>query len=134
MAEQKRGHIINIASMAGKMATQKSTVYSATKFAVLGYSNALRLELRPLHIQVTTVNPGPIRTHFFDKADESGTYLDKVGMFLLEPQDLALEIVNAIGTRKREINRPRVMEVGARLYNLFPTVSDFFASEVFNFK
>jgi short-subunit dehydrogenase len=134
MAEAKRGHIINIVSMAGKMATQKSTVYSATKFAVLGYSNALRLELRPLDIRVTTVNPGPIRTHFFDKADESGTYLEKVGAFLIEPQDLAEEIVNAIGTRKREINRPRVFEAGARLYNLFPIVGDFLAGQVFNMK
>ena len=42
------------------MATAKSTVYSATKFAVLGFSNALRLELKPLGVAVTTVNPGPI--------------------------------------------------------------------------
>ncbi len=76
MLEDKRcGHVINIASMAGKMATPKSTVYSATKFAVLGFSNALRLELKPANIHVTTVNPGPIQTEFFDKADPSGQYL-----------------------------------------------------------
>lgn len=55
----------------------KSTVYSATKFAVLGFSNALRLELKPLGVAVTTVNPGPIETNFFDKADPSGSYLEK---------------------------------------------------------
>ena len=53
------------------MATAKSTVYSATKFAVLGFSNALRLELKPLGIAVTTVNPNRI----LDKADPTGTYL-----------------------------------------------------------
>jgi len=42
MAEQKHGHIINVASIAGKIATPKTAVYSATKFAVLGLSNALR--------------------------------------------------------------------------------------------
>lgn len=62
MIEAGQGHIINVASMAGKMATAKSTVYSATKFAVLGFSNALRLELKPLGVAVTTVNPGPIPT------------------------------------------------------------------------
>ena len=67
MIEAGQGHIINVASMAGKMATAKSTVYSATKFAVLGFSNALRLELKPLGVAVTTVNPGPIQTEFFDK-------------------------------------------------------------------
>ena len=85
MAERRQGHIINIASMAGKMATAKSTVYSATKFAVLGFSNALRLELKPLGVAVTTVNPGPIETNFFDKADPSGSYLEKVGQIVLEP-------------------------------------------------
>lgn len=65
MIEAGQGHIINVASMAGKMATAKSTVYSATKFAVLGFSNALRLELKPLGVAVTTVNPGPIQTEFF---------------------------------------------------------------------
>lgn len=52
MAERRRGAIINIASIAGKIATPKASVYSATKFAVLGYSNALRLELKPLGISV----------------------------------------------------------------------------------
>ena len=42
MAEIGTGHIINVASMAGKMATAKSTINSATKFAVLGFSKALR--------------------------------------------------------------------------------------------
>ena len=56
--EDKSGVIVNIASQAGKSATVKSSVYSATKFGVLGYSNALRLELKPYGIHVMTVNPG----------------------------------------------------------------------------
>ena len=77
MAERRRGAIINIASIAGKIATPKASVYSATKFAVLGYSNALRLELKPLGISVLTVNPGPVRTDFFDIADESGHHSER---------------------------------------------------------
>lgn len=64
MQARKAGHIINIASQAAKIATPKSTVYSATKYAVLGFSNALRLELMPDKINVTTINPGPIATNF----------------------------------------------------------------------
>ena len=45
MKEAGKGHIINIASIAGLIASAKSSVYSATKFAVIGFSNALRLEL-----------------------------------------------------------------------------------------
>lgn len=134
MLKQKRGHIINVASMAGKMATPKSTVYSATKFAVLGFSNALRLELKPAGIHVTTVNPGPISTSFFDKADPSGDYLASVGMFVLEPQKLASTIVRSMEHPRREINRPRVMEAAARFYTLFPHIGDFLAGGLFNRK
>ncbi|MFL6559867.1 MAG: SDR family NAD(P)-dependent oxidoreductase, partial [Bacillus sp. (in: firmicutes)] len=45
MRERRFGHIINIASQAGKIATPKSSVYSASKHAVLGYTNSLRMEL-----------------------------------------------------------------------------------------
>ncbi|WP_313468119.1 SDR family oxidoreductase [Carnobacterium sp.] len=134
MAERKQGHIINIASQAGKIATPKSTIYSATKFAVMGYSNALRLELKPLNIYVTTVNPGPIETNFFDIADESGNYLEKVGRMVLNPVMVANRIVELIGTSKRELNLPYLMEVAGKLYSLFPRTGDFLALTFFNNK
>ena len=89
MKESRKGHIINIVSMAGLIATGKSSLYSATKFAAIGFSNALRLELTPYGVFVTTVNPGPIRTGFFDQADPDGTYLKSVERFLLEPAAVA---------------------------------------------
>ncbi|ESU75766.1 Short chain dehydrogenase [Enterococcus faecalis CBRD01] len=119
MIEAGQGHIINVASMAGKMATAKSTVYSATKFAVLGFSNALRLELKPLGVAVTTVNPGPIQTEFFDKADPTGTYLVAVDKIVLDPTKLAKEVVGSMGTSRREINRPFVMEAAAAFIHCF---------------
>ena len=57
MKEAGKGHIVNIVSMAGLVATAKSSLYSATKFAAIGFSNALRLELMPFGVHVTTVNP-----------------------------------------------------------------------------
>lgn len=133
MVERKRGHIINIASMAGKMATPKTAVYSATKFAVMGFSNALRLELKPSNVAVTTVNPGPIKTDFWE-ADPSGDYLASLGNLVLDPQKLAQTIVRNMEKPKREINRPRVMEAAARFYTLFPTVGDALAGGIFNKK
>lgn len=64
MVKQGSGHIVNIASLAGKIGTAKSTSYTATKHAVLGFTNALRMELREQGIQVSAVNPGPIDTPF----------------------------------------------------------------------
>lgn len=134
MLEQKSGHIINIASMAGKMATPRTAVYSATKYAVLGFSNALRLELKPYNIHVTTVNPGPIETNFFDQADPSGNYLASLGNLVLDPEKLACAIVNNMERPKREINRPRVFEAAARFYTMFPQIGDFLAGGIFNKK
>lgn len=134
MASRQRGAIINIASMAGKIATPKASVYSASKFAVLGYSNALRLELKPLGISVLTVNPGPIKTHFFDRADRSGNYLKSLGSYVLDPQVVAHKIVKAIGTNKREINLPKSMNVAHHLYQVFPHMGDYLTGGIFNKK
>jgi short-subunit dehydrogenase len=56
------GHVVNLASAAGYLASPVLTAYSATKFAVLGLSEALREELRPHEIGVTAICPGLINT------------------------------------------------------------------------
>ena len=134
MKEVGRGHIINIASMAGLIASAKSTVYSATKFAVIGFSNALRLELAGSNVYVTTVNPGPIATTFFDKADPSGEYLKSVGRFVLQPEYVAKRTVAIFGKNKRELNIPWSLAAAHKIYILFPKIADFLARKVFNYK
>ena len=134
MKKAGQGHIINIVSMAGLIATGKSSLYSATKFAAIGFSNALRLELMPYGVYVTTVNPGPIRTGFFDQADPDGTYLKSVDRFLLEPDAVAQKIVKTIGKNKREINLPLLLNLAHKFYTLFPKLADKLAGETFNYK
>lgn len=63
MVERGRGgHVVNVASQAGFQANPALTAYSATKFAVFGFSEALRAELHPLGIGVTAICPGVINT------------------------------------------------------------------------
>ena len=112
MVEQGHGHIINIASMAGKIATANSSVYAATKFAVIGFSDALRLEL----------------------ADKSGDYLESFKKFVLSPKYVAKKIVRILGKNKREVNLPRLLAVAHKGYTLFPRISDKLATNVFNYK
>ena len=134
MKESRKGHIINIVSMAGLIATSKSSLYSATKFAAIGFSNALRLELMPYGVYVTTVNPGPIRTAFFDQADPDGSYLKSVDRFLLEPDAVAKKIVKTIGKNKRELNLPLLLNLAHKFYTLFPKLADKLAGGIFNYK
>ena len=132
--ESKSGVFVNIASQAGKSATAKSSVYSATKFGVLGYSNALRLELKPYGIHVMTVNPGPIATDFFDKAEPTGKYLEQLGSVVLDPVKVAKEVVKGIEREKREVNLPKAMNFASKLNVLFPKIGDKLLGSIFNKK
>jgi NADP-dependent 3-hydroxy acid dehydrogenase YdfG len=64
MIENKRGHIINIGSIAGKEAYKKGNVYCATKFAVDALSKSMRIDLLEHEIKVTSINPGAAETEF----------------------------------------------------------------------
>jgi short-subunit dehydrogenase len=66
MLTANRGHIINVASVAGFRAVPYSALYSATKHAVVGLSHALRGELSGTGIKVTAVYPGTTATEFFE--------------------------------------------------------------------
>ncbi|MFZ1702060.1 MAG: SDR family oxidoreductase [Pyrinomonadaceae bacterium] len=65
---QKRGHIVNIASVGGRMTFPFSSLYHATKWAVEGFSESLHYELKPFNIRVKIVEPGPIKTDFYDRS------------------------------------------------------------------
>ncbi len=62
MRKQKSGHILQISSMSGLRANSGTGLYNASKFALEGMSEALALELQPLNIRLTLVEPGPFRT------------------------------------------------------------------------
>jgi short-subunit dehydrogenase len=71
MRKQGSGRIINVSSVAGKIVFPMGAWYHATKFAVEGFSDALRMELRPFGIQVIVIEPGPIFTGWQDIAFDS---------------------------------------------------------------
>lgn len=134
MVERNQGHIINIASQAGKLATPKSSIYSATKHAVLGITNSLRMELSDKNIFVSSVNPGPIKTAFFERADETGTYTKNVEKFMLDASYVSKKIINLIDHPKRELNLPYWMGIGTKLYQIFPNAFEKIAGKKLNQK
>ncbi len=66
MLSRGRGHIVNVASIAGRIGAPFEAAYSATKFAVAGLSEAVAIELGARGIGVSVVNPGPVDTEFFE--------------------------------------------------------------------
>ena len=82
MRKQGSGNIVNISSIAGRIGFPVSTAYISSKFALEGLSESLRFELGPFGVNVIIIEPGVIKTNFFDsmrtakKADESDTYRD----------------------------------------------------------
>jgi 3-hydroxy acid dehydrogenase / malonic semialdehyde reductase len=64
MVERKKGHIINLGSIAGKEAYERGNVYCASKAAVDSLSRGMRMDLLPYHIKVTAIHPGAAETEF----------------------------------------------------------------------
>lgn len=64
MITNKKGHIVNLGSIAGKEVYAKGNVYCATKHAVDALNKAMRIDLLPHHIRVTAIHPGAVETEF----------------------------------------------------------------------
>jgi 3-hydroxy acid dehydrogenase / malonic semialdehyde reductase len=106
MKERKKGHIINISSLAGKEAYPMGGVYCGTKHAVQAISHAMRIELLPFGIKVGTIAPGMVDTEFsnvrFKGDDERAKGVYK-GMTPLAPDDIA-ETILFLVTRPAHVN------------------------------
>ena len=68
--KEKRGTVVNITSLGGRVALPFSSLYSATKFAIEGFTESLQYELQPFNIRVKLIEPGPIRTDFYDRSQD----------------------------------------------------------------
>jgi short-subunit dehydrogenase/dTDP-4-dehydrorhamnose reductase len=105
MIAQGSGHIVNVSSILGKRAVPRQAVYSASKSAILGFSEALRVELAPHRIGITTVVPSSTRTDMNAQASAGEGGIKQVirERFMQTPEDVARQIVAATLKRKREI-------------------------------
>jgi short-subunit dehydrogenase len=65
MLKRGRGHIVNVASLAGRFATPGAAVYTATKHAVVAFSESLNYDAEPRGVRVTAVKPGLVATEGF---------------------------------------------------------------------
>ncbi|MEK4494682.1 SDR family NAD(P)-dependent oxidoreductase [Ureibacillus sp. FSL W8-0352] len=135
MIKKRSGHFIFIGSQAGKVATKKASIYAATKHAITGFANGVRMELAPFNVQVSAVYPGPIDTPFLDKASSSSTsYRNSLKRVLLRPEKVAKEVVKLIDRPSREINLPRILIITSKLYAVAPTIVETLGKKFFTKK
>jgi NADP-dependent 3-hydroxy acid dehydrogenase YdfG len=100
MIARGRGHVVNIASMAGKIAVPGMAVYNASKFAAVGMTAAVRREYADTGVSVSAVLPSAVRTELAAGAPLGG------GMPTVEPEVIARAVVASCRTRKAEIPVP----------------------------
>ncbi len=106
MVRRKRGHVINIGSIAGHQAYPGGSVYCATKFAVRAISDSLRIEMLEHNIKVSSIDPGMVETEFSevrfygDKEKAKNVYK---GLKPLSAEDIA-ETVIFCATRPKHVN------------------------------
>ncbi len=117
MIKQKSGHIINIASAAGLLANPKMSVYVGSKWAVLGWSESLRLELEEMEgdLHVTTVCPSYIKTGMFEGVQAP------ILAPLLEPEEITDQIIKAVKCNEIEVKAPWSVHLIPILRGIMPT-------------
>jgi short-subunit dehydrogenase len=89
MLEAGSGHIVNVASLAGRQAVPRGSVYAATKHAVVGFSESVFYEVRDQGVRVTAINPGWVETPGFPQ-----DHLDR--RMVMWPRQVSAAIVRAI--------------------------------------
>jgi NADP-dependent 3-hydroxy acid dehydrogenase YdfG len=100
------GHIVNLGSIAGRQAYENAAVYVASKFAVRGFTYALREDLLGRPIRLTTVDPGLVESNFSRvrfRGDEEKAREPYEGVDPLRPEDVAECVVFAV-TRPPHVN------------------------------
>jgi short-subunit dehydrogenase len=103
MIKQRSGHIINMCSMAGLVATPTYSIYAACKHAVHGFSEALRREVKPWGIDVSMIYPGGVVTEFASHAGiKRKTKATTPKALLLTAEQVANAVVQLV-------HRPRAM-------------------------
>jgi uncharacterized protein len=121
MVARGSGHLVFMSSLAGKVGTPRSPVYSATKFGLRGLAQSLREDLRPSGVGVSAIFPGFVRDA--GMFHDTGTKLPP-GVGTVSPQDVADAVVRAIERNRGEVDvAPVGLRAGAKAAGLAPDLA-----------
>ena len=108
------GHLVNVASSAGKLTPPGIATYTATKHAVVGLTEAVRAELRDTPVEFSVVMPAVVRTEMI------AGYKEPRGFKPIEPDDVAREILAALRHPRMDVFVPRSLAPTLRFRSLLP--------------
>lgn len=113
LKQSESGYILNIGSLFSKIALAENSVYAATKFALAGFSEGLRRELKPFGITVGLFLPGPIKTSFQENREEGA--LKNPKCMVTDPQKVAIKLENMIRRRQKQMLFPNWVMLAIKL-------------------
>jgi NADP-dependent 3-hydroxy acid dehydrogenase YdfG len=132
MIAQQRGHIINMASTAAFVATPTYTVYAATKFAVRGFTEALRREVGIWGVHVSGLYPGAVDTEFQQHtAAKRKTGITTPKRLRLSADDVARTVSHLLQRPQKTEVIPGFMRLSVLLNSLFPGWVDYLVEKRF---
>lgn len=125
MIARRQGHIINMASIAGLIATPTYSLYAASKFGLRGFSQALRREVSVYGIHVSAIYPGSVDTEFSQHARiRRKTGVHTPAWLRLSAEDVARSVLSLALRPRRTLVVPRLMLLAVWANVLFPGVVD----------
>jgi len=129
MLEQKSGHIVNVASVAASFGVPGMASYCASKFAMLGFSEALSHELKGTGVRITVVSPIMVRTNFFNH--KSFSKMPRYSATSLSANTVAKAIVRAASSPRLEIIVPQFVRIAIWLKQTFPYLMNPLVGSIF---
>lgn len=124
MVENKKGHIINISSMAGLAPIPGLNIYTASKFGVRGFSMAVAQELAEHQVKVSVICPDAVKTNMLDyQRDKKEAAMTFSGSRYLSVDEISDCIIQLIENPKIEVWLPKSRGVLASLGALFPSLA-----------
>lgn len=125
MLERRAGTIVNVASIAGIMGYARMGGYCATKFAMIGFFEALRDEVMERGVRVSTICPGTTETGFFEKAERRKMPGASRLILAVKPERIARAIADAAESPRYRYVIPTGAAVFMRLKEHFPRLAHF---------
>jgi short-subunit dehydrogenase len=126
MLERRTGHIINMASVAGLIASPLITTYSASKYGVRAFTDSLRREVAPLGIDVSGIYPGPAETEFGTHLKQQRTRekINRVIDLRMTSEYVARRVVDLARRPRRSVVIPWWFNIVTTFDTIFPVVVD----------